>query len=131
VIDHAQNAQTVTFGIRREQMVTGEVNQKNQLRTRDEVIHEFRRKGISISSWARQHGVSRTLVHQILAGDKPCRFGQSHKIAVLLGIKEGEITEDGSDLLEQRSELGRNSAEKVPTETKSLKIKEVRQAGHG
>jgi gp16 family phage-associated protein len=62
-----------------------------KLKTRQEVLEEFIRKGISISAWARDHGVSRTLVHQILNGNNPCRFGQSHKIAVLLGIKDGEI----------------------------------------
>lgn len=52
---------------------------------------EFDRKGLSIAEWARDHGFSRSLVYEVLAGRKKCRRGDSHKIAVLLGMKHGEI----------------------------------------
>lgn len=58
-------------------------------RSPQEVIEDFRKRGVSIATWARQNGVSQALVYQVLRGNHvPCR-GQSHKIAVLLGIKNG------------------------------------------
>lgn len=65
---------------------------RKPIRTREEAKADLIRKGISISAWAKEHGVNRTLVHSVLAAARPCRFGQSHRVAVLLGIKEGEIT---------------------------------------
>ena len=64
---------------------------RKSIRTREEAKEDLIRKGISISAWAKEHGFNRTLVHSVLDGARPCRFGQSHKVAVLLGIKEGEI----------------------------------------
>lgn len=65
-----------------------------KLRTVEEVREqEFVRKGQSYTDWARRHKVSRHLLAQILKGGRPCRRGQSHKIAVLLGIKHGEIAQ--------------------------------------
>lgn len=52
---------------------------------------EFERKGVSIRAWAREHQVSPSLVYEILAGRKPCHRGASHRIAVLLGMKHGEL----------------------------------------
>lgn len=60
-------------------------------RTPEQVRNEFRRKGITFAQWARQHNVSRHLVATILSGKRPCNYGESHRVAVLLGIKEGEI----------------------------------------
>jgi gp16 family phage-associated protein len=60
-------------------------------RSPQEVIEDFRKRGVSIATWARQNGVSQALVYQVLRGNHvPCR-GQSHKIAVLLGIKNGVL----------------------------------------
>lgn len=61
------------------------------LRTRDEVIEEFARKGISVRSWAIANGVNPAVVHALLKGRLTGRIGESHKAAVLLGIKHGEI----------------------------------------
>lgn len=52
---------------------------------------DFIRTGKSIASWAREHGVSPPLVRMILSGKRPGYRGQSHRIAVLLGIKDGVI----------------------------------------
>lgn len=46
-------------------------------------------QGLSVAKWARDHGFSASLVRQILAGRKQCRHGQSHNIAVALGMKNG------------------------------------------
>jgi gp16 family phage-associated protein len=61
------------------------------VRTSDQVRDEFSRRGISISEWARKRGYSAQLVYQILAGRKRCMRGQSHAIAVALGLEQGEI----------------------------------------
>jgi gp16 family phage-associated protein len=61
------------------------------LRSASAVRAEFEWKGLSISKWARDHGFNRSLVFEVLAGRK-CTRGQSHKVAVLLRLKEGEIT---------------------------------------
>lgn len=42
-----------------------------------------------MSEWARVRGVSAQLTYQILAGRKAAIRGQSHEIAVLLGLKPG------------------------------------------
>lgn len=51
----------------------------------------FGAHGQSVAEWARRHKVSASLVHEILAGRKACRRGASHRIAVLLGLKEGSL----------------------------------------
>lgn len=65
--------------------------------TSDEIRHEFDVRGLSISEWARQRGFSTALVYQVLGGKRRARRGQSHRIAVALGLKEG-IAAEMSDL---------------------------------
>ena len=64
------------------------------LKTREEVVADFERKGISVSSWAKKHNIPRSIVYGVLNGSRKARFGLGHKAAVLLGIKDGEIVED-------------------------------------
>ena len=64
-----------------------------KLKTGEQARAEFDRKGISIAQWARDHKVGRSLVYEVLAGRKKCRRGDAHKIAVLLGMKDGEIVQ--------------------------------------
>ena len=61
-------------------------------RTPEQVRAEFQRNGISIAGWATANGFSTNLVFEVLAGRKKAIRGQSHQIAVKLGLKEGEIT---------------------------------------
>lgn len=56
------------------------------------VREEFRRSGKSVVSWAKENKVSVNLVYEVFRG-RACHRGQSHKIAVLLGIKDGIIEE--------------------------------------
>lgn len=68
------------------------------IRTAQEVRDDFLRKGQSIASWADKYGFDRTTVNQVLTGRNAATRGVGHKIAVMLGIKEGEIVEeDGHD----------------------------------
>lgn len=59
-----------------------------------EVKKDFETKGISVRSWAIKNDFKPSLVNSVLSGRVSCRFGKSHRIAVLLGIKEGEIHEN-------------------------------------
>lgn len=63
-----------------------------KLKTATEVRAWFDEQGISISEWARNHGYGRSLVQAIVEGKKACMRGQSHQVAVLLGMKRGVIT---------------------------------------
>lgn len=49
--------------------------------------------GISIAEWARENRFSCALVYQVLEGKRRCLRGQSHKIAVALGLKTGQLTD--------------------------------------
>jgi gp16 family phage-associated protein len=66
--------------------------------THEDVLAEFRRRGVSVSAWARRHGVSPQLTYQILSGRKVGLRGQSHQICVLLGLKPGVVA--GTDDLQ-------------------------------
>lgn len=68
--------------------------EKKPLRTREDILNELRRKGINISEYARRLGCDRMTVYQVLHSTKPCNFGKSHKAAVAMGIKDGEIVEE-------------------------------------
>lgn len=65
----------------------------HNIKTPEQVKEDFSKKGISISAWAKKNGFSREYVHTILSGKRKCNIGKSHNIAVLLGIKEGEIVD--------------------------------------
>lgn len=65
-------------------------------RTPQEVRAEFLRKGLSIGSWADKHGFDRTTVNQVLTGRNSATRGIGHKIAVMLGLKDGEIVDGAS-----------------------------------
>lgn len=70
-----------------------------KLRTASEVREELERKGVSVTAWATANGFNPNLVHEILAGRRNPTYGQSHKIAVLLGLKHGEICNDPRNAL--------------------------------
>lgn len=52
---------------------------------------EFESNGQAIGQWADAEGFLRSDVYRVLNGLTPCKRGASHRIAVRLGIKEGEI----------------------------------------
>lgn len=63
------------------------------LKTREDARRELVQHGISLAAWARKHGVKADQVRDVLRKEIPCNWGVSHKIAVLLGIKDGVIDE--------------------------------------
>lgn len=67
---------------------------KRQLKTPAQARAEFRRVGKSMAAWAREHGVHKETLYQVLRGNRKCERGDVHKVAVLLGIKDGVIDEE-------------------------------------
>ena len=78
-------------------MHTDSARGNRRLKTPAQARAELVRRGIAISDWASRHGFTRSLVYEVLSGRRPCRRGQSHRAAVLLGMKDGEIEEAGSE----------------------------------
>ncbi len=61
------------------------------LMTVEEARADLDRRGLGVTAWARQHGVQARTVYDVLAGKCKGRRGEAHKVAVLLGLKDGEI----------------------------------------
>lgn len=69
-------------------MPNGVANIDGDLPARALMVREqFTASGTNVSEWARVRGFSLTLVHQVLSGRRRCIRGESHRIAVALGIK--------------------------------------------
>ena len=49
--------------------------------------------GLTLKEWARRHGVSANLVNAVINSKTSCSINKDHKVAVLLGLKKGEIIE--------------------------------------
>jgi gp16 family phage-associated protein len=64
------------------------------IRSSDDVRAEFKRKGISISEWAIANGYPPNLVYEVLADRRNPTRGKTHRIAVQLGLKDGEIVRE-------------------------------------
>ncbi|WP_347484548.1 helix-turn-helix domain-containing protein [Vandammella animalimorsus] len=60
------------------------------LRTHAQAAQWMDEQGLSKAELARRFGVTRSLVDAILRGQKKCRRGASHNIAVFLGLKRGQ-----------------------------------------
>ncbi len=61
------------------------------IKTRQEIKEQFFQRGLTVRDWAREHGVSEYTVYDILLGRKKGIRGESHKVAVLLGLKHGVL----------------------------------------
>ena len=66
---------------------------KTPPKTAREVRDEFIAAGQSIAGWSRANKTSPRLVYAILseASSRRCLRGESHRIAVLLGLKRGSL----------------------------------------
>lgn len=69
----------------------------------------FEASGLSVAEWARRKGFSSGLVYQVLEGRRKCLRGQSHQIAVALGLKQGEAMEF-EELSRRLQEAGRRES---------------------
>lgn len=61
------------------------------VKTPEQALKEFHRTGKTVTSWAEEHGFNVSMVYDVLRGNRKCLRGQSHRIAVRLGIKDGVI----------------------------------------
>lgn len=64
---------------------------KERARRLKQAREAFHSTGKSVASFAREHGFSAKLVYMVLSGRRTCLRGQSHRIAVKLGIKDGVV----------------------------------------
>jgi gp16 family phage-associated protein len=49
-------------------------------------------QGLSTADFAKRHNLNPSTVYAVLNGQKKCLRGEAHRAAVLLGIKDGVIT---------------------------------------
>ncbi len=62
-----------------------------------EVKAQLARKGVSVAQWSAANNLSVMTVYSLLAGRQKGNRGESHRAAVLLGLKDGEVV-SGSDV---------------------------------
>ena len=67
--------------------------------TSSDVRSIFESNGISVAQWSREHGFQSALVYRVLNGGAKCRRGETHKIAIALGIK-APASQEQQQLLE-------------------------------
>lgn len=60
---------------------------RRELRSPDQVQAWFSDHGVCVADWAAQHGFSAALVYAVMKGKRKCLRGESHRIAVALGLK--------------------------------------------
>ncbi|MDD2764977.1 MAG: DNA-binding protein [Opitutaceae bacterium] len=70
------------------------LSKAKKVRSLKEAREAFHRSGKSVKAWAQENGFSVALCYEVLAGGRKCLRGQSHQIAVKLGIKDGVIADD-------------------------------------
>ncbi len=58
---------------------------------RKQARRALREAGISVAHWADENGFSRASVRAVLYGHTKGTRGESHRIAVALGIKDGTV----------------------------------------
>lgn len=63
------------------------------MKTIGQVREDMNKRGETVVGWARKHGFKPDNVRAVIYGHGKGKWGESHKIAVLLGIKDGEIVE--------------------------------------
>lgn len=64
----------------------------------------FEESGLSVAEWARVNGFSTGLVYQVLEGRRQCVRGQSHRIAIALGLRNGKAL-DASELSQRLAQI--------------------------
>lgn len=68
--------------------------------TPDEARERLRKAGRSVGDVARELKVDRSIVAGVLSGKIKGKRGDSHKVAVALGIKDGVIVPDDASVAE-------------------------------
>lgn len=65
-----------------------------RLRTPEEIKKELARRGETIADLARRHGLNPKSVYDVMAGRIKGTYGESHRIAVLLRLKDGTVGDE-------------------------------------
>lgn len=55
---------------------------------REDVKAQFRAEGLTLAAWARAKGFNPRTVYRVLSGEIKGGYGEAHRIAVALGLKE-------------------------------------------
>jgi gp16 family phage-associated protein len=59
----------------------------SQMSAEQRIWKSFRDQGVNVRAWAIEHGFNPGLVYSVLRGERKCLRGQSHDVAVALGLK--------------------------------------------
>lgn len=81
----------------------------------------FLDRGISITTWAREHGFPRSVVYAALAGRTKGNRGEAHEVALALHLKALPPEDEQSDLAFQRNEGSSTSIESEAHNDHSLR----------
>lgn len=65
--------------------------QRQETKTHDQAREELRRKGIPVTKWAAEHGIEKSIAYAVITGRLKGTYGEAHRAAVLLGLKDGEV----------------------------------------
>ncbi len=61
------------------------------VKTPADIRAELDAQGMTITEWARQHGLKEQTVKDLLLGRIKGRYGEAHRAAVMLGLKRGVV----------------------------------------
>lgn len=61
------------------------------LKSREQVAADFKAAGVTVAEWARTNGFHRMTVVEVLRGTRKGLYGEAHRCAVALGLKEGVV----------------------------------------
>jgi gp16 family phage-associated protein len=64
-----------------------ELRNASEMSAEQRIWKSFRDEGVNVRAWAIEHGFNPGLVYSILRGERKCLRGQSHDVAVALGLK--------------------------------------------
>lgn len=82
----------VHCGVNQFQSAMPRIQQSELIRVKD----EFFRRGESVAEWSAKHGFTTNSVYQVLSGRCQASRGESHRIAVALGLKITPVCEESA-----------------------------------
>lgn len=66
----------------------------SKLKTAEEAKAEITKNGMTLAKWAIKNGLSPSVVYAVLKGGLQGNYGEAHRAAVLLGMKDGVIADE-------------------------------------